>query len=154
MYNIYPVMRKSILPALFIIWFSTACEDDKNDSRGLVIMTGIACGWCSSPDSLAVTSLKTTYELIGACGEPSKSIIEHTQSEVWKELRASLNWNDFKAIDVNTCALCADGCDTWIRIQNGAESHYIRFTNSSPEIEPINEFVDKLKAVHQEFRQK
>lgn len=117
-------------------------------------MTGIACGWCSSPDSLAVTSLNTSYEFKGACGEPDKSITERTQSEVWKDLRTSLNWNDFKAIDVNTCALCADGCDTWIRIQNGAESHYIRFTDSSTEIEPIRGFVDKLKALHDEFRQK
>ena len=151
---IFLFMKKSILPALFIILLSAACDDDKNDSRGLVIMTGLVCGWCSSPDSLAVSSLKSSYELKGACGEPSKSITEHTKSEVWKELRASLNWNDFKAIDVNTCALCADGCDTWIRIQNGAESHYIRFTNSSPEIEPIAVFVDKLNALHQEFRQK
>jgi hypothetical protein len=147
-------MRSSILSALIIICFSSACEDDKNDSRGLMIMTGISCGWCAGEDSLAITSLKSIYEFKGACDEPNKSITEHTQSEVWRELRTSLNWDDFKAIDVNTCALCADGCDTWIRIQNGAESHYIRFTYSSPEIETIAAFVNKLKAIHQEFRQK
>lgn len=153
-YAIYPVMRSSILSALIIICITTACDDDKNDSRGLVIMTGIACGWCSSPDSLAVTAQKSFYELKGVCGEPNKSITEQTRTEVWRELRASLKWDDFKAIDVNTCALCADGCDTWIRIQNGAESHYIRFTDSSPEIEPIAVFVNKLKALQQEFREK
>lgn len=147
-------MRQSILTALIIICFSAACDDDKNDSRGLIIMTGIACGWCSSPDSLAVTSQKSTYDFKGVCGEPNRSITENTQSEVWTELRASLNWDDFKAIDVNTCALCADGCDTWIRIQNGTESHYIRFTDSSQEIEPIAVFVNKLKALHQQFREK
>lgn len=147
-------MRSLILSTFFIICIFTACDDDRNDSRGLVIMTGIACGWCSSPDSLAVTAQKSIYELKGACGEPNRSIVEHTQTEVWRDLRASLKWDDFKAIDVNTCALCADGCDTWIRVQNGAESHYIRFTNSSPEIETIAVFVNKLKALHQEFRQK
>jgi hypothetical protein len=147
-------MRSSILSALILICFGIACDDDKNDSRGLVIMTGIACGWCSGLDSLAVTGQKITYEFKGACDEPDRSITEHTQAEVWKELRTSLNWDDFKAIDVNTCALCADGCDTWIRIQNGAESHYIRFTDSSPEIETIAVFLNKLKALHEEFRRK
>lgn len=147
-------MRPLILSILIILCFGAACEDDTNDSRKLIIMTGKLCGWCSGIDSLAISSLKSVYEFTGACGEPNKSIIESTRVERWRDLRTSLNWNDFKKVNVNTCALCADGCDTWIRIQNGAESHYIRFTESSPETEPISIFVEKLKVLHEEFRQK
>lgn len=147
-------MRPLILIISFIFCLGAGCEDDKNDGRGLVIMTGEACGWCSAPDSLALTSSKSVYNLWGACGEPDKAVTENTRREEWADLRASLNWDDFKKINVNTCALCADGCDTWIRIQNGDESHYIRFTESSPEIEPIRAFVERLRVIHERFRQK
>lgn len=147
-------MRLTILSTLIIICFACACNDDKNDSRNLVIMTGKVCGWCAGSDSLAINSAQSVYEFFGVCNEPNKSIVENTQSQEWHELRSSLNWNQFKKVDVNTCAICADGCDTWIRIQNGAESHYIRFTDSSTEIEPIRPFVNQLRALHEEFRQK
>lgn len=147
-------MRQSILSFLLVLCLGTACEDDKNDSRKLLIMTGKVCGWCGGSDSLAINSHNLVYEFRGECGSPDKSIAEVTQSEEWRELRSALNWEAFKKIDVNTCALCADGCDTWIRIQNGVESHYIRFTESSSETEPISIFAEKLKALHDEYRQK
>ena len=148
------MMRPLILSIFVISCFGVSCQDDKDDSRKLFIMTGKLCGWCSGGDSLAIASLKSVYEFTGACGEPDKSIIENTQVEQWRDLRTSLNWNDFKNVNVNTCAVCADGCDTWIRIHNGSESHYIRFTESSPETEPISIFVEKLKTLHEKFRQK
>jgi hypothetical protein len=147
-------MRPLIVSIFVISCFGLACQDDKDDSRKLIIMTGKLCGWCSGGDSLAISSLKSVYEFTGACGEPDKSIIENTPVEQWRDLRTSLNWNDFKKVNVNTCALCVDGCDTWIRINNGSETHYIRFTESSPETEPISIFVEKLKALHEKFRQK
>jgi hypothetical protein len=147
-------MRLLILSVLILLFFGASCDDDTNDSRSIIIMTGKACGWCAGADSLMISNDKIRYEFSGVCGKPNKSITENTQPEEWRELRASLNWDEFKKVNVNTCALCADGCDTWIRILNGGDSHYIRFTSSSPEIEPIKVFVDKLKALHQAFQQK
>lgn len=124
-------MRLLILTIVIVLFSGASCDDDENDSQSLIIMTGKACGWCAGADSLMITNHKIRYGFSGVCGKPNKSITEKTQPKEWRELRASLNWDEFKNVNVNTCALCADGCDTWIRIQNGADSHYIRFTGYS-----------------------
>jgi hypothetical protein len=146
-------MRPLALGTLLLIFTAAAC-DDTSDGRTLTIMTGTMCGWCGGSDSLALNGLKAVYEFEGVCNNPDKSITETIQTEAWRDLVASLNWKDFKNVNVSTCAICSDGCDTWIRILNGTESHYIRFTDNSPEIGPITSFVNNLKMLHNEFRQK
>jgi hypothetical protein len=145
---------RSLIVCCFISFFGSSCEDDKNDSRNLIIFTGKECGWCGGADSLAITSLKSVYEFSSCDKAKDKEITEITRREEWKDLLSSLNWNDFKKVNVNTCALCADGCDTWIVVKNGSDSHRIKFTPSSHEIEPIIIFVEKLRAIHERYRQK
>jgi hypothetical protein len=77
----------------------------------------------------------------------------NTDREKWNELLENYNWADFIQVNVNTCAVCADGCDTWIFIQNNDVVHQIRFTDNSPEIEPIRIFVQKLDALRKAFKQ-
>jgi hypothetical protein len=147
-------MQNLILVALLICMLGAACEDDRQDRKTITIMTGKACGWCGGADSLRITSSKTVYEYRNGCDPTkNKTITETTPEERWDDLITSLNWYDFKDVEVNTCALCADGCDTWILIQIGADSHRIQFTDNSPEVEPIRTFVEKLKAVHEKFRE-
>jgi hypothetical protein len=135
-------------------FIGASCDDDKNEGSHIIIKTGKACGWCAGADSLVVTSVKSIYQFTHGCDETkNKEKIESTARAAWTELVSSLKWNEFKKVNVNTCALCADGCDIWISIQNGVETHEIRFTDNSPEIEPVRTFVEKLKAFHDEFRQ-
>lgn len=150
------VSTMKIIVAIFVLFcfLGSSCEDDKN-SPHIIIKTGKECGWCGGADSLVVTSIKSIYEFRSSCDETkNKQLEERTEREEWKDLISSLNWNEFKKINVNTCALCADGCDTWISIQNGLQTHEIRFTDNAPEIEPIKTFVEKLKVLHEEFRGK
>jgi hypothetical protein len=135
--------------ALFCV-LGSSCEEDKNNPH-IIIKTGKECGWCGGADSLTLTSKKSIYQFRN-CDE-TKNKQDETALEEWSELLLSLNWNEFTKVNVNTCALCADGCDTWICIQNGLRTHEIRFTENSPEIEPIRPFVEKLKVMHERFRQ-
>jgi hypothetical protein len=81
-----------------------------------------------------------------------KEAMVQTDKDKWHDLIGSLNWNEFKDVNVNTCALCADGCDSWIWIQHNDTIHQIRFTDGSPEIVPIQSFVKKLEVLQAEFR--
>ena len=144
-------MRILMPVAIILCLFGTSCEDE--DRVEIVIKTGQECGWCAGGDSLVITKFSSSYKFRSPCDEPAdKEKDAKTNRADWDELVAALNWDDFKKVNVNTCALCADGCDTWINIENNRETHHIRFTDSSPEIEPIRTFVEKLKAMHEEFR--
>ncbi len=145
------VMRILIPAAILLFLFGTSCEDD--DRAEIVIKTGRDCGWCVGSDSLVITMFSSNYKFRSPCGEPAdKEKYTKTNRADWTELLVALNWDDFKKVNVNTCALCADGCDTWIYIENNHETHQIRFTDNSQEIEPIRSFVEKLNALNEEFR--
>ncbi len=55
----------------------------------------------------------------------------------------------FETVNVNSCYVCVDGCDTWITVKNGKDSHMIRFGYGSDEekIAPVKAFIDKLNAI-------
>jgi hypothetical protein len=144
-------MRILMPLAILLCLFGTSCEDEDNDE--IVIKTGRECGWCVGYDSLVITEFSSNYKFRSPCDEPAdKEKSRKTNRAEWNDLLAALNWDDFKNVNVNTCALCVDGCDTWIYIENNHESHKIRFTDNSTEIEPIRAFVEKLNALHEEFR--
>lgn len=146
-------MRTIILTVAVFCFLGSSCEDEKNGHH-IVIKTGRACGWCGGSDTLTITKAVSAYDFTNPCDEnKNKEREEQTAPGEWSELLGTLNWNDFKKVNVNTCALCADGCDTWITIQNGPLTHQIRFTENSVEIEHIRTFVERLKAHHEEFRQ-
>jgi hypothetical protein len=146
-------MKIVISIIVLFCFLGSSCEDDKTGPH-IIIKTGKECGWCAGADSLVITKIKSIYQFTAACDETNnREREEETARQEWTELMSSLNWNEFEKVNVNTCALCADGCDTWIFIQNGLQTHKIRFTDNSPEIEPIRSFVEKLKVVHERFRQ-
>ena len=144
-------MRLLFSMTILICLIGTSCEED--DRVNIVIKTGRDCGWCGGSDSLVITKFTSRYEFYSNCDVPgNKERDAITNREEWNELLSRLNWDDFKEINVNTCARCADGCDTWIFIEKNDEIHRIQFTENSPEIEPIQAFVERLAAVHEEFR--
>jgi len=146
-------MRIFLLLATSCLIFA-ACDDDGNNNK-VVIKTGKECGWCGGIDSLVITKSSSDYIFNNPCEKSmGREVHEKTVSKEWHELLSALNWNEFTQVNVNTCALCADGCDTWIWIQNGDSVHQIRFTENSPEVESIRTFVEKLGAYHEKFRTK
>jgi hypothetical protein len=147
-------MRILISMAILLCLVGLSCDDDDNESVEIVIKTGSECGWCGGRDSLTITKLSSSYAFRSPCPEiEDKNRNAHTNPAEWNELLATLNWDDFNKVQVNTCAMCADGCDTWISVEKNQKTHRIRFTESSEEIEPIRPFVDKLDSLIEEFRQ-
>lgn len=130
-----------------------SCDDDDNESVDIIIKTGRECGWCGGRDSLTVTKLNSSYAFRSPCpGIDAKNRNADTDPAEWDKLLATLNWDDFNQVQVNTCAVCADGCDTWISVEKNRETHRIRFNDSSNEIEPIRPFVEKLDSLIEAFR--
>lgn len=144
----------SILVLCFIFGFS--CDEGEEGNcplKSLDIKTGQVCG-CGGSDSLSITEIKANYTFANPCDATQNEVSETaTNQEKWNELLAAFNWDDFTTVNVNTCNLCADGCDTWIIIQKDDMIHHIRFGDNSPEIEPIRDFIEKLDAWRQDFRQ-
>ena len=130
-----------------------SCEEDDDKPVDIVIKTGQECGWCVGADSLIITKLNSTYAYYNPCpGIEEKNLNANTDADEWNELLATLDWDEFNQVQVNTCALCADGCDTWISVEKDRKTHRIRFTENSTEIEPIRPFVEKLDSLIEEFR--
>ncbi len=130
--------------ALFVGCTST---DDKLAEKeyNLVISTGTQCGWCSGNDSLSVNSSAMHYDTDNPCNNPAIRIDMSTDNKDWGELEAALNWDEFKALDLNTCNYCADGCDTWISISRDDEYHRIRYGyQDSMAVKNIKPLIDKL----------
>ena len=140
---------------LFISLFTMACQDHQDENivlKGLIIKTGQTCGWCAGSDSLTLTETKEYYEFIAACGGQNKSLQENTDLEKWNDLLQDFDLETFTNVNVNTCNICVDGCDTWISVQKDDMIHEIRFGDNSPEIEPIRAFVDKLRTLREAFK--
>ena len=143
-----------VIPITVILCLSfVACDDNKEINHEFIIKTGRECGWCGGSDSLTITKVKSHFYYDNPCDNTKdKELERETVSKEWHDLLITLNWNEFTDININTCALCADGCDTWIWIQHNDSIHQIRFTDGSPEIVPILPFVEKLQALQAEFR--
>jgi len=78
----------------------------------------------------------------------SKNREIETAKTDWDQLIEFLDKEEFQKIEINSCNVCADGCDTWITLNDGGNSHTIRFgSNDSLAIAEIQPFVDKLKEI-------
>ena len=146
-------MRILMSMTILLCLVGMSCDDDDDEALDIIIKTGQECGWCGGMDSLTITKLNSRYAFHSPCpGIEDKKRNVKTDSTEWNELLATLDWNEFNKVQVNTCAVCADGCDTWISVEKNHETHRIRFTEYATEVEPIRTFVEKLDAMIKEFR--
>lgn len=114
----------------------------------LIIKSGRLCGWCGGQDSLIVTYDQTNYGWNDPCGDNDIFISEPTDSILFTELIDVLNFDAFRAINVNSCNVCADGCDDWIEITMDENTHYIQYGYSdSSLVKPIKPLIDKLTSL-------
>jgi len=148
-------MRILLSFTILLCLVGMSCDDDDDDCEpiDIVIKTGQECGWCAGMDSLTITKLNSSYAFDSPCPEiEDKKRNAKTDSTEWNELLATLDWNEFNQVQVETCAVCSDGCDTWISVEKNHQTHRIRFTEYSTEIEPIRPFVEKLDSLIEAFR--
>ena len=145
-------MRNYLLTIGLLLFLFTSCNENRNEldlktGKVEISMCSI-CGWCAGGDSLLITQERTYYELNKQCGEITKNREIATTKKDWDELIDLLDKDEFQKININTCNVCVDGCDTWITLNDGGNSHTIRFGyNDSLVIAEIQPFVNKLKEI-------
>jgi hypothetical protein len=145
-------MNKFFLPLAIAMFFFISCVNNKSDlnlkTTKLEISYCSVCGWCAGGDSLHLTVDSTYFLKNKPCEELTNKKDILTNKKDWNELLDLLDYEEFQKIDLNTCNVCADGCDSWITVTDGINSHTIRygFADSST-IETIRPFVDKLAEI-------
>lgn len=145
-------MKNGLLAIGMSIFLFSSCNSDKNvvelKTNKVEISMCSICGWCAGGDSLLITQEMTYYEANKQCGEIINKEELETADADWNELIDLLDKEEFLKIDINTCNVCVDGCDTWITLNDGGNIHTIRYGyNDSLVIEPIRPFVDKLEEI-------
>lgn len=85
-----------------------------------------------------------------SCDHHAYSRISHMEKSEWDKLTGSIDLDVFSSIHLNTCNVCADGCDKWISIRNGSFYHKIRYGyGDSAVVQPIKILVDKLDSLRE-----
>ena len=144
-----------LLSVFSVLLFSCTYNsiEDKTLNQGVIIKTGTICGWCTVNDTLTISGNSVRYVNYANCSNVSPSVSKTgtLTSEEQDALLASIQFAELEKINLNTCYVCADGCDHWISYQNGTESHYIRFGINDPEIQPIQSFIQELNTIKAKF---
>ncbi|MFY9150461.1 MAG: hypothetical protein WAO52_00465 [Prolixibacteraceae bacterium] len=144
-----------LIASIVILLFSCTYDtlEDKNSDSALVIKTGTACGWCTLNDTLTISGNTVRYVNCANCSNVSPTVSKTgTLSDTELEaLHASLNFSELQKLDLNSCNVCFDGCDDWIQVTSGTESHYIRFGGSETELQPIKAFIGQISLIKAKY---
>ncbi len=144
-------MRKlNVLLLLFFVMVGLiACEETNPQafSEGLQVRVGRKCGWCYGQKELTISSAVSSFYYDYACSD-SLDVTERffsTPTKQWTAINAFLSQGDFQSLDLNSCAVCADGCDYWIKVIDVDYEHQITFVNTENiEDASIKELADEL----------
>jgi len=150
-------MKNRLLAIGVLILLFTSCNSDKNvvelKTNKLEISMCSICGWCAGSDSLLVTEATTYYEMNTPCIDTKIENENATLKSDWNKLIDLLDKEEFLKIDINSCDVCFDGCDTWITLNDGGKIHTIRYGyNDSLAIKPIQPFIDKVAAIREKIK--
>jgi len=143
-----------IITAIALVFSCTYDSlDDRNNNSDVTIKTGTVCGWCTLNDTLTITRNSVRYVNYANCSTNKPSIEKRGQITKIEldALLAKLDFTELKKLDLNTCNVCADGCDDWISFKKGTETHYIRFTRNDPKLQAIQTFIEQLYAIKSEY---
>ncbi len=141
----------SIAFMLFSCTYDTL--EDKNKDSAVMIKTGTVCGWCTVNDTLTISGNTVRYVNYANCNNVSPTVsksgtLNDTELDT---LLAALNFTELQKLDLNSCNVCADGCDDWIQVTNGTELHYIRYGGSETELQPIKAFIDQISLIKAKY---
>ena len=120
--------------------------------NNIQIATGRQCGWCAGKDSLTMNQSVTEYIYEAPCDDSDIAKKENTNTTTLEELVNLLDFEAFKKIEINSCDICFDGCDTWVWVKKGNEYHRIQFgASDSAVIQSILPFLVKLESVKKNY---
>jgi len=153
------VMKRVIAILAGMCLLFSACDEtipENGETSGLKISSGSICGWCAGGDSLVLTQGKYDFVAFNPCSEWVYIIRKSgaLTSKQWSDLLSEFNYEEFSAVDINTCNVCADGCDNWIEIELNEQKHRISFGQShtdSVAIMSILPFIGKLNELKDEL---
>ena len=135
------------LMLILVLLLAVSCEYESETEKSDVRITiGTICGWCAGSDTLLITEKKMNYIHKAVCDGSEYRTSKTTPDSVWNKIIDLYNQDDFEKVDVNTCHVCADGCDTWIKVETGTFTHKIRFGSirDSEALKTIEDFIDLL----------
>jgi hypothetical protein len=140
-------MKKLYFLLSLIILFSC-----KKTDENLIITAGYACGWGSGEDSLVITQseIKYVYIIPSQSSQPEINASRAITKSEWEEIDNALNINTFRKLNYNTCNICVDGCDEWIKVQSDDLDHQIRYDKGLT-IESIEELQGIIARIKAEF---
>lgn len=142
-----------MIAAAFSVWSCSESREDELELSDLVIKTGTICGWCSKNDTLIISGKSFRYVNYIQCSTTNPSVRKTGQmeNEEAETLLNKLDFQEFKKLDLNSCNVCFDGCDDWITVAKGSETHTIRFAANEPKLQSIKAFVDELNALKSRY---
>ncbi len=138
---------------IFAAWSCSESKEEVLESSDLVIKTGTVCGWCSQNDTLIISGKSYRYVNFVQCSTENPSVknsgtLETSETQA---LLKVLDFQEFKKLELNSCNVCVDGCDDWISIKNGAETHTIRFGRNDSGLQPVKALVDELNTLKSKY---
>ncbi len=139
------------------VFLSFSCTynsvEDTDNEKEFRIITGTICGWCTVNDTLVIQGKSVRYVNYTNCSK-GKPTIQKTgelkQADI-DLLISLLDFDEIRKIELNSCNVCFDGCDDWIRIEKGTDSHYIRFSREESKLKSIQNFVDQLNLIKAQY---
>lgn len=145
-----------ITVALILLFVFFSCDDEIQDSRfdeSIVIRTGTICGWCTKNDTLEIRGTNVRYVNYAQCSNSVPSFEKKGSLLVpeYENLLKKLDVSELLKLELNSCNVCVDGCDSWIYFENKNGSHYIRFGDSEKKLESIQSFVDQLSLLKESY---
>ncbi len=148
------MMRNLYFLFTFCLFCAVSCNNDDDtlelaDAAELEITSGFICGWCAGADSIVIVRDKYAYVKFDPCSDEAFHPREFgdVTADQWNELIQLLDFDTFKSIDRNTCNICVDGCDYWVKVRQGDEIHKVTFGQSKADtiaLEPIMPFIEEL----------
>jgi hypothetical protein len=148
-------MKKyGLFTLLTLLVLITACSkenaEETNESQVLKINMGIHCGWGLRLDSLTIMS-NQAHLIQNFRSDPfsvfiSVDSVKSLSNSQVNDLVAALDWNYFQSLNYNSGTVSSDGCDIWLKIEQGGQKHAIRFSpaDTIPQLRKLSDQLDSI----------
>ncbi len=147
------LLRSTLILAITLHSCEKQGQENSKIPDGISFTIGTTCGWCAGTDSLVITKEEMSFVRNQPCENNSVKETDPTRKEDWITLTDLFDKDEFSKITINTCNVCVDGCDTWIRVKDDDYSHQIRFGSVDSEIPAtILPFVNRLDSFRLHYR--
>lgn len=147
-------MKKLIL--ILSASLSLAACEKKDKSNGEAepkssvteITSGEICGWCAKNDTLRISASQAALKEYRSCTALDHDTTVGLSTQEWNDLTAKLDLQKFAALNLNSCAVCYDGCDKLIKVEKNNQVYEIRYERGdTTAVQGISGFVMALDSL-------